>query len=107
VLVNLLENARKFSPPGEPVQVTVLRPGARVVIAVEDRGPGVPAEEAARIFEAFYRSPSRRDAPGSGLGLAIARGLAEANNGTVSVEPREGGGSRFTLDLPVPGGGGR
>jgi two-component system, OmpR family, sensor histidine kinase KdpD len=104
VLVNLLENASKFSPPGQSVSVSVRRTGARVCIAVEDRGPGVAAAEADRIFEPFYRSPAGRGAPGSGLGLAIARGLAEANDGRVSVEGREGGGSRFTLDLPVPGG---
>ena len=104
VLVNLLENARKFSPPDQPVQVVVRRHGSRVDLSVADRGPGVPADEADRIFEPFYRSPAGRNVPGSGLGLAIARGLSEANAGTLSVEPREEGGSRFTLTLPVPGG---
>ncbi|HET7429789.1 MAG TPA: ATP-binding protein [Gaiellales bacterium] len=104
VLVNLLENARKFSPKDQAVRVTVRRRGGRVDLSVADRGPGVAAEEADRIFEPFYRSPERRGVPGSGLGLAIARGLAEANTGTLAVEPREGGGSIFTLTLPVPAG---
>ncbi|HET6850461.1 MAG TPA: ATP-binding protein [Gaiellales bacterium] len=104
VLVNLLENARKFSPPDQPVQVTVRRRGSRVDLSVADRGPGVTEDEAERIFEPFYRSPERRDVPGSGLGLAIARGLAEANSGTLAVERRDGGGSTFTLTLPVPAG---
>jgi len=104
VLVNLLENARKFSPPDQPVQVAVHRRGARVELSVSDRGPGVPPDEADRIFEPFYRSPERRNVPGSGLGLAIARGLAEANAGTLAVEQRDGGGSVFTLTLPVPAG---
>jgi two-component system sensor histidine kinase KdpD len=104
VLVNLLENARKFSPRDQAVQVTVRRRGGRVDLSVADRGPGVAAEEADRIFEPFYRSPERRGVPGSGLGLAIARGLAEANAGSLAVEPREGGGSIFTLTLPVPAG---
>jgi two-component system sensor histidine kinase KdpD len=104
VLVNLLENARKFSPTERPVQVAVRRRGSRVDVSVADRGPGVAPDEADRIFEPFYRSAQRRDVPGSGLGLAIARGLAEANGGTLSVEQREGGGSTFTLTLPVPAG---
>jgi signal transduction histidine kinase len=65
----------------------------------------VPEEEAERIFEPFYRSPSRHDAPGSGLGLAIARGLAEANGCRLAVARPAEGGSRFTLEMPVPAAG--
>ncbi|HVI36971.1 MAG TPA: DUF4118 domain-containing protein [Gaiellales bacterium] len=105
VIVNLLENARKFSPPDAPVQVDVSATARIARIAVQDSGPGVPEEEAERIFEPFYRSPGRRDAPGSGLGLAIARGLAEANGCRLSVAGPAGGGSRFTLEVPVPAAG--
>jgi two-component system, OmpR family, sensor histidine kinase KdpD len=107
VIVNLLENAFKFSPEGAPVQVAVRRGGGQVQIAVQDSGPGVDAEEAERIFEPFYRSPGQREMPGSGLGLAIARGLAQANGCKLTVAPGEGGGSRFVLSLPVPAGGRR
>ena len=105
VIVNLLENARKFSPPEAPVQVDVSATPRLVRIAVQDSGPGVPEEEAERIFEPFYRSPSRREAPGSGLGLAIARGLAEANGCRLAVARPAAGGSRFTLEVPVPAAG--
>jgi two-component system sensor histidine kinase KdpD len=105
--VNLLDNAFKFSPAGAPVSVAVRLGGGQVEIAVEDRGPGVDAEEAERIFEPFYRSPGQGEMPGSGLGLAIARGLAQANGCKLTVAPGEGGGSRFVLALPVPAGGKR
>ena len=72
---------------------------------MQDSGPGMPAEEAERIFEPFYRSPSQREAPGSGLGLAIARGLAEANGCRLAVTRPAEGGSRFTLEVPVPAAG--
>jgi two-component system, OmpR family, sensor histidine kinase KdpD len=105
VIVNLLENARKFSPPASPVRAEVARAGSWLEIAVTDSGPGVPADEAERIFEPFYRAPGGRDLPGSGLGLAIARGLADANGCRLTVAAAEGGGARFTLSLPVPAGG--
>ena len=79
--------------------------GGAVEIAVVDSGPGVPDEEAERIFEPFYRAPGGRDVPGSGLGLAIARGLADANGCRLTVTRADGGGARFALALPVPAGG--
>jgi two-component system sensor histidine kinase KdpD len=102
VLVNLIENGLKFSPPGAPVRIAVARQGDRVDIAVEDRGPGVPEAEADRIFEPFNRGAAKGDVAGSGLGLAIARGLATANGCRLTVEPAPGGGSRFVLRVPVP-----
>jgi two-component system sensor histidine kinase KdpD len=105
VIVNLLENALKFSPPDAPVHVDVSATPRIVRIAVRDSGPGVPDEEAERIFEPFYRSPSRSETPGSGLGLAIARGLAEANGCRLVVARPDDGGSRFTLEVPVPAAG--
>ena len=102
VLVNLIENALKFSPPDAPVRVEVRRHGGAVDIAIEDQGPGVPEDEAERIFEPFYRSQHQRDVPGSGLGLAIARGLAAANGCRLTVSPAATGGSRFVLSVPVP-----
>jgi two-component system sensor histidine kinase KdpD len=102
VLVNLLENALKFSSAGSPVRVSLRNDGGEVEVAVADQGPGIPAAESERIFEPFSRLARPGDAPGSGLGLAIARGLAEANGGRLTVTSEAGHGSRFVLHIPVP-----
>ena len=101
-LVNLLENAAKYAPPDTPIALHVQRVDARLRIGVLDRGIGVPASEQERIFEPFYRPPGTpADVRGTGLGLSIARGLAEAQGGTVRYEPRADGGSAFVLELPA------
>ena len=101
-LVNLLENAHKYSPPDEPIDLSVTRAGDSLRFAVADRGPGVDVAEVARIFEPFYRAPGvPPDAGGAGLGLAIARRLAAEQGGDVLYEARRGGGSVFTLVLPA------
>jgi K+-sensing histidine kinase KdpD len=98
VLVNLIENALKFSSPTDPVQLSVVSDGGRIAVRVRDRGPGVAEADRERIFDAFERGPG--PARGSGLGLAIARGFAEANGGRVWVEPSTSGGALFVLELP-------
>jgi two-component system sensor histidine kinase KdpD len=101
-LGNLVENALKYGAPGTPVELGVSRDGPMLVFQVSDRGPGVPEAERERIFEPFYRPPGvPADIGGSGLGLTIARGLAEAQGGDVRFDPRPGGGSVFSLRLPV------
>jgi K+-sensing histidine kinase KdpD len=100
VLVNLLENALKFSSPTDPVDVSVVEDDGRIAVRIRDRGPGVAEPDRERIFEPFERG--RAGGPGSGLGLAIARGFAEANGGRVLLEPQAGGaGSTFVLELPA------
>jgi len=99
VLVNLLENALKYSPADEPVHVNVSATSAEAVVRVVDHGPGVAVDERERIFEPFHRG-DRRDGLGAGLGLAIARGFAEANGGRIWVESRQGQGATFVLSLP-------
>jgi len=100
VLVNLLENALKFSSPTDPVSVSASRSTDRVLVRVRDRGPGIAAADRGRIFEPFERGSG--EGRGSGLGLAIARGFAEANGGVIRVESSiEQGGSTFVLDLPA------
>ena len=102
VLVNLLENAHKFSPLSSPIDLGVRRDGQWVAFAVADRGRGVPPAETDRIFQPFYRpADSPPDTGGAGLGLSIARSLAVAQGGSVTYEPRAGGGSVFTLRVPV------
>lgn len=101
VLVNLLENALKFSSPTDLVELTVVGDAGRVFVRIRDRGPGIAEGDRERIFDAFERGSE--SAHGSGLGLAIARGFAEANGGRVWVDPamRPRGGSIFVLELPA------
>jgi two-component system, OmpR family, sensor histidine kinase KdpD len=99
VLVNLFENALKYSPPGEPVRVQVVRSPNRVFVRVVDRGPGVASHDRERIFEPFQRGDG--GGRGAGLGLAIARGFAEANDAEVWAESRPGQGATFVLALPI------
>ena len=101
-VVNLVENAAKYSPTGTPIDVAVLREGPMLVFRVSDRGPGIPHDDRARMFEPFYRGDAKRDRrDGTGLGLSIARGIAVAQGGSLDFTPREGGGSVFTLRVPA------
>ncbi len=102
-LVNLLENAVKYSHPGSAVELRVVAAGDVVDLVVEDRGVGIPAGDLDRIFERFYRVDRGRgrDSGGTGLGLSIVRHVAHNHGGEVYVESREGEGSRFTLRLPA------
>jgi two-component system, OmpR family, sensor histidine kinase MprB len=92
---NLLDNAEKWSPPGEPIEVT-LRAGELVV---RDHGPGFDGEDLPRVFDRFYRADSARGLPGSGLGLAIVRQVAESHGGTVAALNADGGGASLSLTL--------
>ena len=102
VLVNLVENAQKYSPAGSPVRIETTLDGGRLRIAVLDRGHGVNAAEAARIFTPFYRpADAPADAGSAGLGLSLARRMAELQGGSLTYAPRDGGGSEFVLFLPA------
>ncbi|HEY2065202.1 MAG TPA: ATP-binding protein [Gemmatimonadaceae bacterium] len=101
-LTNLLENALKYSPAGAPITLRAWRGDDRVRFTVEDAGPGVTPGEEERVFEPFYRGVRIADGVrGTGLGLSIARQLAEAQRGSLTYRAREGGGSRFELELPA------
>jgi two-component system sensor histidine kinase KdpD len=99
-LVNLIDNALKYSPPAAAVDVSVRREGEWVAFDVADRGPGIAPEERERVFEPFYRGGTP-DVGGTGLGLPIARRSADLQGGRLTYRPREGGGSVFTLLLPA------
>jgi signal transduction histidine kinase len=104
VLGNLLDNACKYSPDGEPVRLLGTREGTEAVLAVEDAGPGIPEAERQRIFDRFTQLDrhSQRRAGGVGLGLYIARQLARSQDGDLLVvEPAGGLGARFELHLPL------
>ncbi|HYP99027.1 MAG TPA: HAMP domain-containing sensor histidine kinase [Polyangiaceae bacterium] len=98
LVVNLLDNAVKHSPRGGVVQVSAQSNGA-VELSVQDQGPGVPLEDAPRIFEPFFRGAREAAEEGSGLGLAIVRAIARAHNGDICLEPstEAGRGARFTV----------
>jgi two-component system sensor histidine kinase KdpD len=103
VLINLLENAAKYTPSASPIEISAHHEKSDLVVQVADRGPGIPKELAEKIFEKFYRLPREREGGGAGLGLAICRGVVEAHGGRIWVDPREGGGSVFRFSLPIEG----
>jgi two-component system phosphate regulon sensor histidine kinase PhoR len=101
-LVNLLDNAIKYSEPGREVRVTVGASNGDVTISVADRGSGIASEHLSRIFERFYRVDRARSRKmgGTGLGLAIVKHIVQAHHGRVTVESTLGVGSTFTVHLP-------
>ncbi|HWO72311.1 MAG TPA: ATP-binding protein [Dehalococcoidia bacterium] len=102
ILQNVLSNAVKYSPPGSTIEVEVSRSGSNAVISVADRGIGINQHDASRLFEPFFRDTIEgRHISGLGIGLAVCKRLAEAQRGTMEARPREGGGSVFSLLLPV------
>ncbi|HET9467675.1 MAG TPA: ATP-binding protein [Vicinamibacterales bacterium] len=101
-LVNLADNALKYSPAGSPVEIVVSRENGQIAFSVQDRGIGITPEDAQRIFEPFVRVGAAGSASsGAGLGLAIAQRIAVAQGGCIHYTPRSGGGSIFTLYLPA------
>ena len=102
VLANLIENAVKYSPAGDEVEVNAGQENGAVRITVTDRGPGIPHDQRVLIFEKFGRADvPGASKPGTGLGLFIARSIAEAHGGTVEVESRPEKGTVFTFTLPI------
>jgi signal transduction histidine kinase len=100
MVLNLLENSLRHTPPGTPVRVRARTVGNEVEIVVEDEGPGLPEDIKHRAFERFVRG-ERDGGRGSGLGLAIVNAVAEGHGGRVEYEDREGGGARFVIRLPA------
>ena len=101
VLVNLLENAIKYSQAESGIEVSACRSGETILVEVSNEGPTIAESDVTRIFEPFYRpAGTSPDVRGTGLGLSIARGLAEAQGGSLRYRPRSGGGSVFVFALP-------
>ena len=101
VLINLLDNALKYTPAESPIEVSAEDGGGVVLIEVADRGPGLPAGEERRIFEKFHRAETAPSQRGAGLGLAICRGIVHAHGGRIWAENRPGGGVSVRFTLPV------
>jgi two-component system phosphate regulon sensor histidine kinase PhoR len=102
VLINLLDNAVKFTPEGGRIEIRARSGPGRIMVSVEDNGVGIPPQDLGRIFERFYRVERSRDrrVGGTGLGLAIAKHLVQAQGGEIGVESGPGG-SRFWVRLAV------
>ncbi|WAS96359.1 sensor histidine kinase [Nannocystis punicea] len=100
LMLNLLENATKYTPPGSPIDVSARVEGANMVVEVADRGEGIPAGQEERIFDKFVRVGGARQG-GFGLGLAICRAIAAAHGGTCTAENRPQGGAVFRVMLPL------
>jgi signal transduction histidine kinase len=99
VLTNLVGNAIKFSPPGEPISVLLEERPAELRLIVSDRGPGVPEDVRDHLFERFFQA--NPDRSGMGLGLFITKEIVDQHRGSISVEFPESGGTRFTVSLPT------
>lgn len=106
VVYTLVDNAAKYSPPGTAILINARRgTGEMIEVAVEDEGPGVPADLRERVFDKFFRATrdggAGRQPSGTGMGLAIARGIVEAHGGHIRIEAAAGGGARFVFTLPI------
>jgi two-component system sensor histidine kinase KdpD len=101
VLLNLLDNALKYSPPGSPVEIKAWATERFLTLLVADRGPGIAAGEEDRIFEKLARGQAATGRPGAGLGLAICRGIVTAHGGTIQAANHPQGGAQFLVALPL------
>jgi signal transduction histidine kinase len=100
LLLILLDNALKFTPPNESVRAVVARGAGGPRIEIHDRGRGVAEEHIEHIFERFYRGDTARTSPGFGLGLSIAKAIVEANQGSIGIAWTGSNGSCFYVELP-------
>jgi two-component system sensor histidine kinase KdpD len=100
VLVNLLENAAKYTPPGTAIEIGAAAHSDAVLLTVDDHGPGLPRGKEDTIFQKFERGSKESATPGVGLGLAICRAIVAAHGGTIHAETRATGGARFAVRLP-------
>lgn len=101
VLVNLLDNALKYSRGESPIELSAELTDTALTLSVSDRGPGVPEKDLKRVFDKFYRVPVPEGAGGTGLGLSICKGIVEAHRGSIHAENRAGGGLKVKIRLPV------
>jgi two-component system sensor histidine kinase KdpD len=101
-LVNLLDNAAKYTPVGSPIEIRAARHAGAVTIELSDRGPGLPPGAERRVFEKFFRG-GQAGIRGVGLGLPICKAIVEAHGGSIDAENRMGGGALFRVTLPQTG----
>lgn len=104
VLVNLIDNAIKYSPERERITISVRRKAQEIEVSVMDQGSGIPEDDLERVFDKFYRVQQPKKVSGTGLGLSICKGIIEAHKGKIYAENRFGGGTALRFTLPVPEG---
>lgn len=103
VVVNLLENAVKYSPKGSLIEVSTALLNGKACLEIMDRGVGIPPEDLTRIFDKFYRVQRPESVSGTGLGLSISKGIVEAHRGNIYARARDGGGTVVRVELPING----
>jgi two-component system sensor histidine kinase KdpD len=101
VLVNVIDNALKYSPANTPIEIKAHAAGAFLEIEVADRGTGIPLEDLNRVFDKFYRVQRPDNISGTGLGLSISKGIVQAHGGFIAAENRPDGGTIITISLPL------
>ncbi len=101
VLVNVLDNAVKYSPPGTPIMVDASLQADGIWLSIADEGIGIPPEDLERVFNKFFRVQRPDGVSGTGLGLSICKGIVEAHDGRIWAENRADGGTLIKIVLPV------
>ncbi len=103
ILQNLISNALKFCKAGDTIEVSVWRETDHLLFSVRDTGPGISAEDLPRIFDRFYRADETHKTEGTGIGLALTKEFVELHHGSIDVQSRRGGGTTFTVRIPLAG----
>ena len=101
VMINLLENAAKYSPPDSEISISAHYTNEAMLISISDLSPSIPTAERENVFNKFYRLHYAKDVSGTGLGLSICKGIVEAHGGKIWVGPSPEFGNRFTFSLPA------
>jgi two-component system, OmpR family, sensor histidine kinase KdpD len=101
ILVNVLDNALKYSPAGSSIDIQGKQVGNEIQIEIADRGIGIPMQDLSRVFDKFYRVQRPENVTGTGLGLFISKGIIEAHGGLISATNRPGGGTVIKITLPI------
>ena len=101
VLVNVMDNAVKYSPDNSPIEISADLVDERARIQIADRGVGIPSDDLMRVFDKFYRVQRPEGVSGTGLGLSISKGIVEIHHGSIYARPRDGGGTLVIIELPL------
>jgi two-component system sensor histidine kinase KdpD len=101
VLVNLIDNAVKYTLPGSPIDIEARAMPSSCLLSISDYGPGIAKSQQSKIFDKFYRGNSETDQSGVGLGLALCKAIVEAHGGIIRADNRIGKGAEFVIEMPL------